>query len=232
MKLLFLQLKKQNNLNRMIKLNSGNIELLKLIAAFLMTIDHINKYLFNSTIVLFFELGRLSMPIFMFILAYNLAHKATFSRVINRLLICGIITTPVFIKLGGLYYGYYPLNIMFTLLVSVIVIYLIDKNIYLALLIFVLGGSCVEYWWPAISFTTFIFLFYRFKRNLFFLFAIISLIFLYYINVNFWALLSIPVIFILSCIKIKVPRLKMFFYIYYFAHLTVILFIKISMQQK
>ena len=74
----------------MIKLNSGNIELLKLIAAFLMTIDHINKYLFNSTIVLFFEFGRLSMPIFMFILAYNLAHKATFSRVINRLLICGI----------------------------------------------------------------------------------------------------------------------------------------------
>lgn len=144
MKLLFLQLKKQNNLNRIIKLNSGNIELLKLIAAFLMTIDHINKYLFNSTIVLFFELGRLSMPIFMFILAYNLAHKATFSRVINRLLICGIITTPVFIKLGGLYYGYYPLNIMFTLLVSVIVIYLIDKNIYLALLIFVLRGSCVE----------------------------------------------------------------------------------------
>ena len=55
-----------------------------------------------------------------------------------------IITTPVFIKLGGLYYGYYPLNIMFTLLVSVIVMYLIDKNIYLALLIFVLflNGLC------------------------------------------------------------------------------------------
>lgn len=204
-----------------------------MIAAFLMTIDHINKYLFNSTIVLFFELGRLAMPIFMFILAYNLAHKATFSKaIIRRLLICGIITTPVFIKLGGLYYGYYPLNIMFTLLVSVIVMYLIDKNIYLALLIFAVGGSCVEYWWPAISFSVFIFVYYKYKEKLFFLLAIISLTLLYYINGNLWALMSIPVIAVFSYSNIKVPRLKIFFYIYYFVHLIVILFIKIEMQQK
>lgn len=214
------------------KLNSGNIEILKFLAAVLMTVDHINKYLFNSTIFSFFEIGRIAMPIFMFILAYNLAHTHGFTKLIKRLFICGIITTPVFIKLGGLYYGYYPLNIMFTLLVSVIVMYLIDKNIYLALLIFAVGGSCVEYWWPAISFSVFIFVYYKYKEKLFFLLAIISLTLLYYINGNFWALVSIPVIAVFSYFNIKVPRLKMLFYIYYFVHLTVILFIKIGMQQK
>lgn len=217
----------------MIRIRSGNIELLKLLAAFLMTIDHINKYLFNSTIFLLYEMGRIAMPIFMFILAYNLAHTLVFTKVIKRLFICGIITTPIFICLGGLYYGYYPLNIMFTLLVSVIVMYLIDKNIFLALLIFAVGGSCVEYWWPAISFSVFIFVYYKYKEKLFFLFmAIISLTLLYYINGNLWALMSIPVIAVLSYSNIKVPRLKIFFYIYYFVHLTVILFIKIAMQQK
>lgn len=214
------------------ELNSSNIELLKLLAAFFMTIDHVNKYLFNSTLILCYELGRISMPIFMFIFAYNLAKNLNFEKVIRRLILYGSITTPIFINLGGLYYGYFPLNIMFTLLVSACVMYHIDKNIYLALLLFVVGGAVVEYWWPSISFSVFIFMFYRSKNILFFILAIISIALLYCINSNFWALASIPTIYILSLLNLKISRLKSFFYIYYFVHLAVIFSIKVWMQTK
>jgi hypothetical protein len=53
--------------------SDGSTELLKWIGLVLMTGDHINSCLFNSTLPVLFGLGRLCLPIFVFVLAYNLA---------------------------------------------------------------------------------------------------------------------------------------------------------------
>ena len=54
-----------------------------------------------------FDLGRVVMPIFAIVLAYNLARpgafdRAAYPRVMKRLAIAGVLATPPFIALGGL----------------------------------------------------------------------------------------------------------------------------------
>ena len=66
-------------MNKFVKFNNsltfqdGGIEALKWLALASMILDHINKYLFNYSIDYFFEIGRLAMPLFGFIFAYNMA---------------------------------------------------------------------------------------------------------------------------------------------------------------
>jgi hypothetical protein len=43
------------------------------------------------------------------------------------------------------------------------------------------------------------------------------------VNRNFWAMTAIPVIFLAPQIKLNIPRIRYAFYIYYPAHLAVIL---------
>lgn len=81
-----------------------------------------NKYLFNATIPGLFEAGQLCLPIFVFVLAYNLARPGTlesgaYLRTMKRLAIFGALASVPFIALGGLLAGWWPLNVMFTLLV-------------------------------------------------------------------------------------------------------------------
>ena len=69
------------------------------------------------------------MPIFAVVLAYNLARpdafdRAAYPRVMQRLAIAGVLATPPFIALGGLGWGWWPLNIMFMLLVATGIMYL------------------------------------------------------------------------------------------------------------
>ncbi|QIQ22511.1 TraX family protein [Zophobihabitans entericus] len=215
------------------KLSSGNIELLKLIAAFLMTMDHVNKYLYNSLLSYCFELGRLSMPIFVFVLAYNLAFNSARFKVIKRLALCGTLSTPIFIALGGLKWGWYPLNIMFTLLSISLVIYAIERKYFvLTAALFLFCGAFVEYWWPSIGFGVSIYLYYKLGDMKFFFFGVISLCLLWFVNGNIYAVFGLILIYIISLLDIKVVRLKHLFYIYYPLHLAVILVIKHLMIQQ
>lgn len=218
-------------MNKNIYFTSGNIEFLKFIATCFMTMDHINKYLFNSLLPFFFEIGRIAMPIFIFVLAYNLAISKQYTKLINRLLFFAIISSPVFIALGGLYSNFYPLNIMFTLLVVTIVSYCIErKKIILACIILLIFGGIVEYWWPAVVLGVSIFCFFRFKNYTFLMFSIISLLALYFINNNLYALMVVPILCILLIVNVPFVRLRYFFYIYYPAHLLVIFIIKTKMM--
>lgn len=54
-------------------LSNDNIEAFKWLALALMTLDHVNKYLFSDNLPAAFQLGRLLMPLFTFVLSYNLA---------------------------------------------------------------------------------------------------------------------------------------------------------------
>lgn len=219
-----------------------NLFALKCVALLLMTGDHVNKYLFNGTIPALFELGRACLPIFVFILAYNLARPEAVSRrlharISKRLILTGLVATPPFVALGGLLHGWWPLNVMFTLLTLVITIYCIEQRskTYLAIgvLVFVSFGAMVEFWWPSIVFGLCVWAYLR--NHSFWPVAIgfTALLSLSIINDNQWALLS--VVFIAAAYlrptTASWPRLTWIFYAYYPAHLAIIWCIRIPMRK-
>ncbi len=55
-------------------ITDGTLEALKYLGLVLMTLDHVDKYLFNGTCPTAFAAGRSALPIFAMVLAYNLAH--------------------------------------------------------------------------------------------------------------------------------------------------------------
>jgi len=63
-----------------LRIPDGTVEALKWLALVLMTGDHVNKYLFNATLPVLFEAGRVALPLFVFVLAYNLARPGTLER--------------------------------------------------------------------------------------------------------------------------------------------------------
>jgi hypothetical protein len=110
----------------------GSLEALKWLALVLMTEDHVDKYLFNGTIAVLFDAGRAALPLFVFVLAYNLARpdaleRGVYLRTMKRLALFGVLATPAFIALGGLLAGWWPLNIMFALLAITAMLYLVCK---------------------------------------------------------------------------------------------------------
>lgn len=113
-------------------ITDGSLEALKWLALVVMTFDHVNKVILNSSFPLMSDIGRLAMPIFGFVLVYNLARVSALSRnvhlnAIKRMAVIGVIATPFYIPTldGG---NWLPLNIMFTLLLVTLIIYVIEKG--------------------------------------------------------------------------------------------------------
>ena len=73
----------------------------------------------------------------------------------KRLAVFGAVASVPFVALGGLFAGWWPLNVLFTLLVVTACAYLVEKGGPLHLvgagLVFLVGGGLVEYWWPAVG---------------------------------------------------------------------------------
>lgn len=208
--------------------SDGTLEALKWLGLFLMTLDHVNKYLLHSEAVLLFDPGRVVMPIFAIVLAYNLARpdavdRAAYPRVMQRMAIAGVLATPPFIALGGLGWGWWPLNIMFTLLVATGVLYLSQGGKIgrvLAVGLFIIGGAFVEFWWPALAITVGAWSYFRRPSWTALLLALIGLAALFFINKNMWALAALPLFVLASRVDLPVPRLRWIFYAFYPLHLA------------
>ena len=220
--------------------NDGSIELLKWIAIICMTLDHVNKYLFNGTLPYLFEIGRLALPLFIFVLAYNLDRpgvltKAVFARIAIRLFVFGLIATVPFVLLGGVDNLYLPLNVLFTLLVISCAIFCLNTGgmvgFFGALVLFLLGGAVVEFGWIAIYLGVTTWAAFRLKSLVLALAAVLGCIALEKINLNYFAVLALPVIALCFFFNEKLPRLKYFFYMYYPLHLLIILFVRIPMDK-
>ena len=222
-------------------IKDNNVELIKYIALLCMVMDHVNKYLLNYSIPYFFEMGRLAMPLFGFILAYNLSRESYYNnpeklkKTFIKLLLFGVIATPFYILLGGVKFGFWPLNILYTFAVSVVIIYVIEarQNIkYWSLtlaLTFSIGGSLVEYWHPAVLLVVSAWWYFKTPNFYALVGIIISLIGLSLINGNAYAALSIPLLLVLNLKDIPFFRLQNFFYWFYPIHLIALLLIRIPM---
>lgn len=208
--------------------SDGGIAGLKWLGLVLMTLDHLNKYLWQGRYDWLYDSGRLVMPLFSFVLAYNLARPqqdavAAASRVARRSWLFGMLATPA----AWLLNGPWPLNILFTLGVAATVIALLQRRRPLAAgLVGLAGGFMVEFWWPAIGATVAAWCFCRSPSWAAALSWAACLGALGLINGNGWACACLPLIALAAACSGSrwrpVPRMRWFFYAYYPAHLSAI----------
>ncbi len=100
-----------------------NRNVLKIIALLSMIIDHIGLLIFPN-IILFRVVGRLAFPVFAFFVSEGLKFTKSRKKYVLTLLVCGLLTQIPYSFL----YSWYKLNIIFTFLVAILIIYLIEKN--------------------------------------------------------------------------------------------------------
>lgn len=220
--------------------SDGTLEALKWLALLLMTVDHVNKFLFNGTNDAAFAAGRIALPLFVFSLAYNLARpgvleRGAYPRTMRRLAVFGVLAMPAFVVLGGLHAAWRPLNIMFALLALTATIYLVDRRTvgsYAAAgVVFLAGGAAVEYWWPALAFGLAVWWYCKQPSAMPLALALTALAALWFINSNLWALAAVPVVVVASLIDLRMPRLRWVFYAYYPLHLFALCLIRIPMSK-
>lgn len=211
--------------------SDGSLEVLKWLALIFMVGDHVNKYILESSSLLLFNFGRLAMPLFALVIAYNLARPGVINHGYNislRLAAFALIASIPYVLLGVPYLGFLPLNILFTFSLAVLVIRLFESSTWLnlsaAIILFVVGGAFIEFWWPALLIVLFAYYYFVGGRIIHLYLLILATASLAFINQNFIALIALPVFFLGSIAAINFPRYKWFFYWFYPIHLLLILF--------
>ncbi|NVK41088.1 MAG: conjugal transfer protein TraX [Oceanospirillaceae bacterium] len=219
-----------------LSLADGTLETLKWLALILMTGDHINRYLFDGTLPLLFELGRLALPVFVVVLAYNLSRPGAFERgayerTMKRLAIAGVVASVPFIALNtALDTGWLPLNVLFSLLVLTATLYLIERGeLAAAGVVFLIGGNLVEYRWFGLALGVATWCYCRQPSLPTAAVALTACAGLWLINGNGWALAAVPLILGATRVRLPLPRLRWIFYAYYPVHLTAIGVFQIAM---
>lgn len=100
---------------------------IKIIACITMVLDHI-KYAIPCTNGILTEyFGRISFPLFAFLITEGYVHTKDFKKYCLRLLIFGIISQIPFMLFRTLVGEWKMLNIMFTMLLGLIAIFVYDK---------------------------------------------------------------------------------------------------------
>lgn len=95
---------------------------LKLLAASIMVVDHVGAVLFREC-ELFRIIGRMSFPIFCFLMAEGVSHTRSMKKYMQRLLLAAIVSQPFYSLCfsGNFLLG--RLNVMFTFLLAGIAIW-------------------------------------------------------------------------------------------------------------
>lgn len=209
------------------RFDGGTLTALKWLALALMTVDHIDAFLYGRELAT--QVGRLVFPIFAVIVGYNLARPtldaAGRRRLLRRLLAFGLLALPFHAELTGAPYPFpVPLNILFTFAAVVAVVHALEaRQPVLAVVLFALGGAVVEYGWPGLALGLSVWWLYRnppsWERAGLVLLATFGLVLA---NGTHTALLALPVLLLASRLHLRLPRCRWAFYGYYSAHLAVL----------
>lgn len=216
----------------------GSLQALKWGALVLMVFDHINKYLYAERLPVIFQAGRMVMPIFGFVLAYNLARPGALARGVHgrmmfRLTLMGLSASPAVIVLNSFFVAanaWWPLNILFMLLLVVSLTYLLERGGAMryagALVLFLVAGALVEYLWMGVLCCLGAWAFCRQATWTHGLLWFLGTLSLTVVNGNAWALAAIPVVLSVRQLSLRLPRIQWAFYAFYPAHLMGILAIR------
>jgi TraX protein len=211
------------------RLSDGALEALKWLALMAMTVDHINTYVFARQYAPMFWVGRIAMPLFAAVLAWNLARPDTltrgvYRRTLVRLLLFGALAAPAFIAGGGAVDGGWPLNILFLFATAVLCLWCVEvggaARWTLAVLAFLIGGVLCEFFWPGLALTLALWAWFRYRARLALAAALLAWLALYTVNGNWLALLAIPILLLAQRWQRPLPRLRWAFYAYYPLHIT------------
>ena len=215
---------------------------LKLIAIITMTIDHIGVVFGTPFYNLLRAVGRLSFPIFAFLLTEGYVHTKSFSKYFLRLLVLALISEIIydyvffdsFIYLGAN-------NIFFTLALGLLTLFLLDKSkglikryfkdkvdlfiilpITYLLIVVIIGlmGEFLSFSYGMLGILVISF-FYLFKKN--FPLTVLSVSLSTLIlgdTMQYFSLLSLILIYFYN--KKLGKKCKVFFYLYYPLHILVL----------
>ncbi len=226
------------------KIESYNLELLKWIAIIGMFIDHFSKLIIQYTYSpLLFELGRISFPLFAFLLVYNYLYNTSSKiKYLKRLLIFSFISQPFF----SIAFHSYSLNIFFVLFFGLLCIYFLEKFnetksklyfIYIFLIV-ITFSLFIDYQPFGILLIMSLYFVFKYKKYIhWFLFLILIILSNHYVILNLKfgfiglifaiILFNLILYFVIYKNKVEVPRLnKWFFYSFYPLHLVIILIIQ------
>ena len=197
-------------------------DILKLIALLTMLIDHIGCIFFPH-ISAFRIIGRISFPIFAYLLTIGYVHTQNLSKYALRLLLFGILSQ---IPYGILFPG--SSNIFFTLLWGLLILFVYERlHPWSALLLLPLAQLLsLEY---GMYGAALILAFYHFRKAPAFAACMASAAtFLYCVYhggfLQLYAIFALPLIYYPWKIQIRLPKYAA--YVFYPAHFTVLLLIK------
>ncbi len=216
---------------------SAATETLKWIALVLMTGDHVNKYLLAGSVAGLYAAGRVALPLFVGVLAFNLSRSGCDAsarvRMMKRLALAAAAATLPYTALGGgdLAGGWWPLNVLFTMLVITLTVHGIEQRtvhgVVLAVIAFLAGGALVEFWWPGVMLGLAAWWWFKHPNHRMSATALLALSAagLCAINGNAWAFVALPLAAAtLAAERSPAPRrIRGFFYAYYPAHLVALL---------
>lgn len=209
-----------------------------------MFIDHFSKLIIHYTYnPLLFELGRISFPLFAFLLVYNYMYNTSSkTKYLKRLFIFALISQPFF----SFAFQTYILNIFFVLFFGLLCIYFIEKynefknKLYLLYIFIILISFSffVDYQPFGILLIIILYFVFHYKKNIYwFIFLILIILSNHYVILHLKfgfiglilaiILFNIILYFVIYKNKVEIPRFnKWFFYSFYSLHLVFILIIQ------
>ena len=213
---------------------------LKIIAIITMLLDHVKYAIPATNNIVTMYIGRISYPLFAFILVEGFLHTSSKKKYMLRLFIFAIISEIPFLFLRRMINieNWKMLNVMFTLLFGFIGISIIDKmnnkyiGLFIAICIAAIGKYLkVDYGWYGISL---IYIFYIFRdKKVCYLPAMLLLCSIYYFSVIKFQMFQVKYyieiliactsfIFIYFYNGIKGRSMKYVFYIFYPVHMLIL----------
>ena len=204
-------------------MTSAGREWLKWIALILMTGDHVNKVLLDGAYPWLTDAARVVFPIFAIVFVYNLRFHEDGDhslRAATRLAIAGVVVQPF----HALSFGYWlPLNVLLSLSAGAFVCWLFSRGRWLpALLLWVFAGLWVDYSWWGIAVMAASMAVFRPGHERSILLLPLAVASLAFINGNFWALASLPLIGLFARVPGNFPRWRWTFLGYYGGHLALL----------
>lgn len=211
------------------KEKSDRGDFLKLTGALAMTFDHI-AFVFFPHLLAMRLVGRLALPVFSAGVAKGYQYTSNLRAYFLRLIILAIISQIPYYLL----FGWIDLNIVFTLALSLGLIYSLEKKKYFLAPLIILAPILLEidYGIYGVAMAGFFYFFRQSKVLLLIFLSVLTLIFSWFeMNpiqpfaiLGFYFVLYFPK----NLIKIKLP--KYFFYWFYPGHLAVLYLIKLIWQ--
>lgn len=218
---------------------------LKIIAIITMTIDHIGAIMYPN-IDIFRIIGRVSFPIFAFLLVEGFKHTSNRLKYFLRLLFFAIVTQPIY----DYAFNNQDLNILFTFSLSFLFLSSLEfikkiinkysngiedylyKTVFYSLIyiLFALFSLILNVDYQALG-VSLVFIFYL-SSNIYlsFLLYLLAVIFLATNAIQFYSLLSFIFVYLYNGKKGK--NIKYFFYLYYPFHILILKILEILIIYK